>query len=103
MTTKTITLKNLIEEINKLGFSEEDQVVLLANEEMVTIKKLPSQTLSMFSSQYCKPKASVSEANQFSDESKFRDFASPIWEEAKNDNLTLQDIDDIVHQVRKVF
>ena len=56
MATKTIKLKNLIEEINKPGFS---------------------------------------------DENKFRDFAFPIWEEAKKDNLTPQNIDDIIHQVRK--
>ncbi len=76
MATKTITIKNLIEEINKLGFNEDDQVVLVADENMVTIKKLSPQ-------------------------SHFRDFASPIWKEAKKDNLTPQDIDEIIHQVRK--
>ena len=76
MVAKTITIKNLIEEINKLGFSEEDQVVLLADEKGVTIKKLALQ-------------------------GHFRDFASPIWEEAKKDNLTPQDINEIIHQVRK--
>ena len=90
MVTKTITFKNLMEEINKLGFSEEDQVLLLADEETVTIKKLFPQGHSMFSSQ-----------DRFSNENKFRDFASPIWEEAQKDNLTPQDIDDIIHQVRK--
>ena len=42
------------------------------------------------------------EANRFSDKNKFRDFASPIWEEAKKDNLTPKDIDEIIHQVRFV-
>lgn len=102
MVTKTITFKNLMEEINKLGFREEDQVILLADEKMVTIKKLPIQGHSIFSSQYHNgPKASVSEANGFSDENRFRDFASPIWKEAQKDDLTPQDIDDIIHQVRK--
>ncbi len=77
MVTKTTAVKNLIAEINQLGFSEEDQVVLLADEKGVTIKKLALQ-------------------------GHFRDFASPIWEEAKKDNLTSQDIDEIIHQVRKV-
>ena len=76
MVIKTISIKNLREEIDKLGFSEDDQVVLLADEKMVTLKKLPSQ-------------------------GSFRDFASPIWEEAKKDNLTPQDIDEIIHQLRK--
>ena len=60
MVTKTITFKNLMEEINKLGFSEEDQVLLLADEETVTIKKLFPQGHSMFSSQ-----------DRFSNENKF--------------------------------
>jgi hypothetical protein len=76
MTTKTIALKNLIEEIYQLGFNKDDRVVLLFNEDTVMIKKLFLQ-------------------------GDFRDLVSPIWEEAKKDNLTLQDIDDIVHQVRK--
>ena len=75
MATKTITIKNLMEEINKLGFNEEDQR---------------------------EPKASVREVNRFSDKNKFRDFASSIWKEAKKDNLTPKDIDEIIHQVRFV-
>ncbi len=76
MVTKTTAVKKLIAEINQLGFHEEDQVVLLADEKVVTIKKLSPQ-------------------------GRFRDFASPIWEEAKKDNLTPQDINEIIHQVRK--
>jgi len=100
-----------MEEINKLGFNEEDQVVLFADEETVMIKKLFLQEHSMFptqyrkkqltSSSYRKPKTSVREVNRFRDKNKFRDFASPIWEEAKKDNLTPKDIDEIIHQVRK--
>ena len=84
-----------MEEINKLGFSKDDQVVLHADKEIVTIKKLSSQGHSMFLSQCRKPKVSVDEEKHFSGENKFRDFACPIWEEAQKDKLTLQDIDEM--------
>ena len=54
------------------GLDEEIARNFLANEKMVTVKKLSPQ-------------------------GSFRDFASPIWEEAKKDNLTPQDVDKIIH------
>lgn len=76
MLTKTISIKDLLREINQLGFNENDQALLLADAHSITIKKIgPVGT--------------------------FAEFAAPIWAEAKQSGITPDDIDDAIHDVRQ--
>ncbi len=49
MLTKTISIKNLLSEINQLGFGQDDLVLLLADAQAITLKKIaPFSRLTEF-------------------------------------------------------
>lgn len=75
---KVIRVSDLEKTIVDFGFKESEEVLIFPQGDEIIIKKI------------------------FKEKESFREFVTPIWQEAKKLGLTEEIISNIIHEVRRV-